>query len=250
MKLSDNTKIIVIGAGGTGSMLILPLARYLRAKEFVGELIIADGDKYEPHNAERQAFALSKSGMNKAEYQGLAIGSQLPDFTKRVSIASKYLAREDVESLISDNTIVINCADNLAIRKYVEDRVASLDDAVHICCGNDLRYGQVQVYVRQNGQDITPSIYKQSPDFNQDLGDRSQLNCEQLAELDTGGQLICANMMAAAIALSYVVQLTGDNRVNQNGKYVKFGSIFYDCLTQSFKGEDEQNIESMEAATF
>ena len=55
-------KIILIGCGGTGSYLAPPLARFLKAFKFAGELILADGDSYEPSNLDRQSFNLDLIG--------------------------------------------------------------------------------------------------------------------------------------------------------------------------------------------
>ena len=235
MTLKDIQKVLVIGAGGTGSILLPQLARFLRSESFGGKLIIADGDAYSDTNANRQQFSMSKVGMNKAEYQALAIVSQLPDIADTVEFLPEYLDQSRIEELVVDGTIVINCVDNRAARKFVEDQCQSLDNSMHICCGNELSTGQVQVSLRQNGEQLTPDIYKQSPNFNSDNDDRSKLDCEELAALPGGGQLIAANMMAATLALNYIIQYANMNKVSS-------GSTFFNCYTNSIELRDKVSL--------
>jgi len=231
-------RVIVIGAGGTGSMLLPNLARFLRSHSFAGSLIIADGDEYSVSNSDRQSFNLSKVGTNKAEYQSMVIASHIPDFADNIEYIPEYLSKEDIDSMVLDGTIVINCADNNAIRKYVEDRVLQLNTAAHVCCGNELRNGQVQCSVRKNGTQVSPSIYKQSPNFNITNDDRSSMTCEEIANLPSGGQIIATNMMAASLALNYVVQLFSNSILHNYGDIVPAGTVYYDIFTLKFEPQD------------
>lgn len=198
-------KTILIGCGGTGSYLAPPLARLLKAFKFAGELIFADGDSYEPSNLDRQSFNLDLLGENKAIAQAKRLQCEIEDF--QCSVIDDYLSEEDVNEYVTDGTLVINCADNNAIRKFVEDRVDTLDNAVHICCGNELRHGQVQISCKEGGKRTTRSIYEYAPIFKEGSGDRSKMSCQELAELEGGGQLITANFFAAALALGYVANI-------------------------------------------
>lgn len=225
-------KVLVIGAGGTGSILLPQLTRFLRSQKFEGQLLIADGDKYDDKNSERQTFALSKTGMNKAEYQATALVNHLPDMEGKIDFLPEYLSKEKIEQLIEENTMIVNCVDNVAARKYVEDKCETLNNVAHICCGNELSSGQVQVNLRRNGERLTSSIYKHSPNFNSDREDRSKLTCEQLAELPGGGQLIGANMMAASVALNYVIQLHQMDMVTSSAS-------FFNCFTNSMDIKDK-----------
>lgn len=231
--------VIVIGMGGTGSNLMPLLSRYLYSIKYDGNIILVDGDSYSDSNVNRQIFS-QEAGLqvNKAEYQGLVIQSHLPALAEQVMISDKYLSKEDVDELVTERSLVINCADNSAIRKYVEDRVAILDDAAHICCGNELRGGQVQCYLRSGGRDITPSIYKQSPSFDNANDDRSKMDCLALSELPSGGQLICANAMAAVLALNYVYQIMSGEDMYLGGHGIPCGTIMFDVGLNTFTRED------------
>lgn len=243
MKIRDIEKIIVLGAGGTGSILLPQLARYLLSKKYFGDLIIADGDSYTEDNIARQTFSLQYVGTNKAEYQAMALASQLPEMEKQLEFIPEYLSKAKLQKLITDGTIVFNCVDNLAARKYVEDKCLKLKNAVHICCGNELRSGQVQINYRKGGKQITPSIYKQSPEFNSNDDDRATLSCEQVAALPSGGQVIVANMMAATLALGKFIQITTEEVPFNNGEWIPSGSVFFDMGVDTLESRDLNELE-------
>ncbi len=231
--------VLIIGLGGTGSNLMPTLSRLLLNKKFTGNIYLADGDSYSESNLERQIFSeVDGILVNKAEYQAKIIETNIPQLSSQLTAIPQYLSKEDVEDIVRDGTLVINCADNLAIRKYVEDRVATLDNACHVCCGNEMKSGQVQIYLRKNGQDITPSIYKNSPIFNSENDDRSKMSCQDLAALPSGGQLICANNMAAAIALNIIYWLLSDEDIYMGCAYIPAGTTLFNCANNKVTTED------------
>jgi len=227
-------KILVIGCGGTGGFLIPALARYLITIKFDGDFILADGDNYSESNVERQMFAASKVGNNKAAYQAAAIKSQIGETLYHLWSEPKYLSKKDVEEEVDENTVVFNCADNLAIRKHVEDHIQTLDCAAHICCGNEMTTGQVQISYRLKGKNVTPSIYERYPELNSDNDDRAEMSCEEIAELPSGGQVITANMMSASIALSAFMALTKKSKAYAHGTALGYDTIEFNCLQNAF----------------
>lgn len=239
----DVDKIVVIGAGGTGSWLCPALARYLASIDFRGNLVIVDGDSYEATNISRQFFSVSfASGMNKAEYQAEKICSDLSEIPFSIEIIPSFVGKSEINSLVQENTVIFNCVDNSAARKFVEDRVSTLNNAIHICCGNELRTGQVQVCYRRDGKNITPSIYQRSPVFNSDNDDRSKMNCQELAALPGGGQIIAANFLAASLALNYFIQIFHDFKWNSEKNWVSSGTTSFDLGTGNFLILDKVEI--------
>ncbi len=234
-------RVIVIGAGGTGSFLLPGLIRYLYSVEYEGTIIIADGDKYSESNMGRQNFLAKYVGMNKAEYQGNILKLMVPDMSDRIQVLDKYLTKEDIEEIVVENTVVINCVDNKAARKYVEDRCDKLRNAVHICCGNEMNSGQVQVSAKYSGERVTPSIYDLIPDLDSSNDDRSVMSCEDMANLPGGGQLITANMTAATLALNYFTQLYNHMFPFGDG-YITSGITWFDSAKNSFLVEQQTPI--------
>lgn len=227
-------KVIVLGCGGTGSILIPQLMRYLYSLKYDRAIILVDGDTYAVNNMSRQSFNANFVGMNKAEYQAKAVAALLPEMSSRVEYIDRYLPQAEIEELIEDGTVVINCTDNIAARKFVEDACLRQPNAAHICCGNELFDGQVQLSFRHNGVQITPSIYEAAPYLNSTDDDRSAMNCEQLARLESGGQIICANMTAAAVALNYFYQLTAAASYFKNNTVVPQADTAFDCQLNKF----------------
>jgi molybdopterin/thiamine biosynthesis adenylyltransferase len=238
MQIKDLNYVIVIGAGGTGSILIPLLGRYLLSQDYHGRIIIADGDQYTESNLDRQLFAPKFSGKNKAEYQCELLYNHIPAFQNKIIPINKFLSKQDIDEMITDNMIIINCADNNAIRKYVEDKCDTLQNVAHICCGNELFTGQVQASVINNGNRITSDIYKNISKFNSTNDDRSEMSCEELAKLPSGGQLICANAMAAVLALNYLMQITSDKFQFQDGNWLPCDSIWFNCENHGFIQQD------------
>ena len=235
-------KILVIGAGGTGSLLLTSLVRFLYSQKWDGQLIVADGDAYSESNIERQNFSLEFAGYNKAEYQYELMRRHIPPYENNLSFINKYLSQEDIEEIVVDGTIVINCADNKAIRKYAEDRVQQLNTACHICCGNEMRKGQVQVSLRRNGVALTPTIYKEFPELNDENGDRSKMNCQELADLPSGGQIIGSNLMCATLALNAIIKLFSDHKIFMEGKWYPSSAICFDIFTDGIEVLDRRDI--------
>lgn len=240
MTMTNNPfkKVIVIGLGGTGSYLASPLCRYLYSINFKGEIIFADGDFYELSNSERQQFDIEGVGKNKAAYHAESVIAQIPGYEQNITYCDEYVNKDDVGMVVEEGTLVITCVDNAALRKYVEDRVLSLNNACHICCGNDLRHGQVQVSLRRDNELVTPTIYTQSPGFDDDSDDRSKMTCQEISELPGGGQIIAANMMAASLALNYVIQVFGEYPINNKGRFIRAGFTGFDILNNTFENRN------------
>lgn len=243
-------KVIVLGCGGTGSILLPLLSRYLWSQKYTGRLILIDGDSYGDNNLSRQLFSQSRVGMNKAEYQGTLIGSHIPDMADQIEIIDKFVDIEDMEKLIENGTVVINCSDNKAARKIVEDKIASVEEGIHICCGNEFTTGQVQIHSRVRGVSVTPTIYERSPVFNSMEDNRAKMSCEELAALPSGGQLITANAMCAVLAMNMFVQATNEEAIYQGGTWLPNDMVIFDTKHNKFKVEGEKPLDFKKAKEY
>jgi molybdopterin/thiamine biosynthesis adenylyltransferase len=243
MLLNEINNVIVIGAGGTGSFLIPALGRYLFSKDFLGKLTLIDGDSYSTSNINRQNFHLSAIGMNKAEYQAAVLNKYLPAFADHVFFVDDYLSKEEIQELCVEKTVIFNCADNNAIRKYADDAIAQLNDGIHICCGNELLTGQVHVFIRHEGQNVTKSVMEMTPEFNTHNDDRSEMSCQELEALPSGGQIIIANMMSATLALSKFVQIFEDDCFYQQYKCPPAGITWFDIASNGFLDEHKEEVK-------
>lgn len=187
---------LMVGAGGTGSHLLPALLPYLRTyhqgQETDYQVVIADGDVFEPKNLSRQLFPDTLVSVNKAEAM-LRANDGHP-----IIAVSRYLGQADVRDMIQDGDIVLICADNFSIRSLIIDHVQTLPNAVVINGGNEYHDGNVQLWVRENGENATPNLRYGHPEIAFVAeNDRAAMTCIQVAELPGGEQLILANQASA-----------------------------------------------------
>jgi molybdopterin/thiamine biosynthesis adenylyltransferase len=196
--------VVVIGCGGIGSHLIGPLVQYLCSlgvEERPKEMTLIDGDSYEESNLDRQSFHASKIGQNKADVQAERLNvlyTNMMDFFS----ADTYLGEENVSEAIPEGSVVFMGVDNHVCRRIVSKHCQTLENVILITGANELTDGNVQVFVRLNGEEMLPPIESRHPEIaTTEDGDRSQMSCEELAQLPGGGQIIFTNLTAANIML-------------------------------------------------
>ena len=114
--ISDDPRMVVIGAGGIGSWFCPRLSKMVEGDQFdnlcKSGIIIYDPDVVEEKNMRHQAFFDGEEGLPKAAIMKLRY-----NFDMRV-------ARFGKEHLTSFNWYII-CADNTAVRKLVFEHVAA-----------------------------------------------------------------------------------------------------------------------------
>jgi len=108
-------KVLIIGAGGLGS----PAALYLAAAG-VGTIGIADFDKVEENNLQRQIIHNSKNiGTKKTESAKNAIKNLNPNV--KVEIYNEKLDSKNALEIIKNYDVVIDASDNFPTRYLVND---------------------------------------------------------------------------------------------------------------------------------
>src|SRR2546421_4998370 len=101
---------LVVGAGGLGS----PAALYLAAAG-VGTLTLADGDSVDLTNLQRQILHTTRSvGTPKAESGKGTLAQINPEV--RVVPVSRRLAGEELDRLVAQASVVLDCSDNFETR--------------------------------------------------------------------------------------------------------------------------------------
>lgn len=228
--MTDPTRnYLLIGAGGTGSILFNPLLRYLESIERTENkpftLAVIDGKAIRPNNLDRQMFMRDQIDRNKAE---ALIEAYRAD--PRVVIAvPRYLGKDDM-TMIAENDIVLIAADNWPIRRHIEEQAKTLKNITIINGGNELRDGSMQIMMRRKGKDIMPPLSKGHPEILADDGqDMALLDCHQIAELPGGEQTIMANMMSAVAMLNAVHHV---HRWEADPKSLpKWNEVFFDLQT-------------------
>jgi molybdopterin/thiamine biosynthesis adenylyltransferase len=225
-------KIKVIGAGGIGGHLLEPLSRYLSYSEDSIEITVYDGDRYEERNRERQRFS---SCENKAAHTVEKLKEEFPKIHFRSK--GEYLTSDNIIPAIREKDVVFLCVDNHATRKLVSDRCQELDNVTLINGGNDYTDGNVIVYIRKNGQDVTKSLTALHPkiaaptDKNPGMITASErLGCEQ--EAVTNPQLLFTNL-AIASAMCNCYYAWENDKIN-------FEQVYLDIVSQRMRPSPEQ----------
>lgn len=154
--------VVVVGAGGTGGILIQQLCRLLygiadlsqRARdapplvddeeeEFdpyasgAPPLVIVDGDKVEPSNLRRQFFIDGDAGKNKAlvlaERYSAAFGLPVQAYPRYLT---PQTSRDDLEEVLPPRSVVVGAVDNAATRRFLHQRLDTYCDVVYLDSGN------------------------------------------------------------------------------------------------------------------
>lgn len=200
--MDKKTDLVLIGAGGTASHLIHPLVVYARASLPEPMIHIYDRDEVERKNLSRQLFYEHEIGKSKA----LALAERFPDITRS---HLEYVGEDNIESVVKEDDIVLICADNMAVRRVINNRAKTLKNVVVINGGNEEHTGSVQLFIRNKGKNVTPSLDHFSPEFDakNDKFDRSNMSCAEIAELPGGEQAIIANNTVAALMLTALWRL-------------------------------------------
>ncbi|GGY09809.1 HesA/MoeB/ThiF family protein [Paludibacterium paludis] len=134
-----NARALVVGAGGLGS----PVLMYL-ASAGVGELSVADDDKVELSNLQRQIVHDEGSlGMGKAESAACRMRAINPDC--RIHVIGERLAGERLRGLVAAHDLVVDCTDNFPARHAIN--AACVIAGVPLVFGAAVRFeGQMAVF--------------------------------------------------------------------------------------------------------
>lgn len=217
-RLPKECHVSVIGLGGVGSIVARYGAVFLASLNHPAVLRLMDGDGFEPSNATRMIFGSygNKSKVVRKELIGRFRKTKLG-----ISAVPKYLTRDNIETWIESGQIVILCVDNHATRKLVNDHCAKLKNIVLISGGNDgvgkdsggaVRrgtYGNVQIYIRKNGKEVTPPLTKFHPEIERPADKMPyELSCTELVV--SKPQILFSNLsVASAMLNTLLLHLSG-----------------------------------------
>ena len=209
--------IKIIGIGGIGCALLPHLARYLQASGEPTRLTLVDGDAFEVRNGDRQAFA--ELG-NKAKVKALELARQFESLSFRA--VAEFATAENVGRIIRSGDLVFLGVDNHKTRRLVSDQCQVLPEVTLISGGNDYTDGNVQVYIRRAGRDVTLPLTRFHPEIT-DPKDRSphEVSCDELSR-EAAPQLLFTNLAVASAMLNAFYAW-------RQGK-LQYGEVYIDIL--------------------
>ena len=205
------SRFIIIGVGGIGSYLADFIGRVVNVNAPGSQLMLIDGDQFEPKNAERQNF--SKYG-NKAKSVSSDLMQKLDEtlvIAKPAWIVSEEKATSNsedeegvslisAETLLKDGDVVFCCVDNFGARKLVFDAASKIDNIDVFTGGNEEDgFGSTYYYRRRDGVDVTDHPAVHHPEFsNPPDKNPGEMSCADRALVVSGTQLIATNVAVAA----------------------------------------------------
>lgn len=190
-------QIKVVGVGGIGCALLPFLARYLNSSGGQARITLIDGDEFERRNAERQAFDTLG---NKARVKAEELAREFPALSFRA--VPEYLTEANIGHHLQEGDVIFLGVDNHKTRKLVSDHCEKLSTVILISGGNDFTDGNVQVHIREGGEDRTAPITRFHPEI-QHPQDRSpaEMSCEELMA-SQAPQLLFTNLAIASAMLN------------------------------------------------
>ena len=188
----QSINIVIIGLGGVGSILSERLCRFLNyTRDFETNILLVDGDFYEVKNYERQEF--NRIG-HKAEIKSNELEIKFSDLS--FDVYNTYINETNIHHVIKEGDIVFLCVDNHKSRMIINNYCKNLKNVTLISGGNELTDGNVQLFVRKGGKDVTPDLCAYHPEIanpNDKLPD--EMSCEELSQSEP--QLYFTNLGVA-----------------------------------------------------
>lgn len=151
-----NARVLVIGAGGLGS----PLLIYLAAAG-IGTIGIVDDDVVSISNLQRQIlYSTSEVGFKKVEVASRKLSTLYPEI--EIELFDFRLNEENTEEIFKNYDVIADCTDNYKTRALIGEVSAKLNKP--LAFASVLNYeGQISVFNFEGGpayKDLYPSIPK------------------------------------------------------------------------------------------
>ena len=194
-----NARVLVIGAGGLGS----PLLIYLAAAG-VGNIGIIDDDIVSVSNLQRQVlYTTAEVGLKKVEIASQKLSALYPEI--QIQTYDIRLNDENAESLFKEYDIIADCTDNYQTRALIGKISAKLKKPMAFA--SVLNYeGQVTVFNYQNGpvySDLFPNVPKDGIYKENEIGligvlpgIAGTLQANEIIKIITGyGEVICGKLL-------------------------------------------------------
>jgi molybdopterin/thiamine biosynthesis adenylyltransferase len=169
-KANLSGRYVVIGLGGIGGLVLRLLAPFLHSSDGRRATVVAiDGDSFvEAENRDRQLFRASGP-------KALVLAQEIVElYGDRITVlpVPRYITSRNAGDLIGEGDIVFCQPDNYATRRIVERRCSRLREVALFSGGNDGiengktgTYGNVQVYLRSRGRDLTNPLSRFHPEL-------------------------------------------------------------------------------------
>jgi PRTRC genetic system ThiF family protein len=238
----ESVHLVVVGAGGTGSQVIVHLARLAwHYSELFGTkttMAIYDPDEVERKNIGRQGFSERDVGQNKAVVMSERINMWLG--MSSVAYPQKLAHRHcDIAHDYGSINVIVGCVDGVEGREEMERVIRRSEhsfNAVWIDSGNGLYSGQVAIGTDPEcsipvkldsvsgvaAKIPAPSIQLPELMVKQEVSTNEGVGCADVAV--TGAQSVMINSAMASVVGRYVSQVY-EGRVDTLRTYVNLDPV-------------------------
>ena len=136
-----------------------------------------------------------------------------------------FIDEDNISKIIKENSIVFACVDNHKTRRLISKFAETLNNIIVISGGNELTDGNVQIYIRKGGKDVTPSLTDYHPEIENAV-DKSpdEMSCEELS--NSKPQLYFTNFMVASYMVAAFYNVIEKENYN-------FSEVYFDLLTMN-----------------
>lgn len=244
----STAQLVIVGTGGTGGYVLQQVARLMYSLMETGNMrepiMLIDGDTVEEKNLLRQYFLPKDIGRNKAvalaDRYSAAYGIEIeawPNYiAEDTNLCQDNRTHHSTGGLIAKGAIVVGCVDNGPTRRFLHEKLKTLDHVVYIDSGNDAarppesidmldRYdlhrakqegwaGQVVCGVRANGEQKLPFPAEVLPSLLEGEDDPNKRSCNDVSVSNPQRQM--TNLMAATCVMMYLHSLLSDGTITNH----------------------------------
>lgn len=218
---------IIVGVGGTGSLLARDLPKLLVNTHH--KMVLIDGDIVEEKNIKRQSYQKRDVGENKA----IALSSKINAFyDTKCEVIPRYLCRTEILEYIKANEdftpVIVGCVDNNKTREIMENTYKQLKkenkDCVYIDSANGEYEGNIYISYNLDGKNegvIRSDVYKLTEDLHP-----LEESCEVQASKGNVQYLVTNNKMSNYLLEHLNALLNGELKGGMQD-VKRFNSVFY-----------------------
>lgn len=215
---------IIVGVGGTGSLLARDLPKLLI--DTPHKMLLVDGDQVEEKNMKRQSYQTQDVG----EYKAVALSSKINTFyDTHCEAMGRYLTKNEIYQYCIDNfeysPVIIGCVDNDATRKILEDTFKRLEWCYYLDSANGEYEGNIYIAYKLDGRQkgvLRSATYKLSDDLHP-----LDESCEVQASKGNV-QYLVTNAKMSIYLLEHCNALMNMELKGGVQSVKRFGSIFYE----------------------
>jgi len=145
LKGNENPKLVIVGCGGTGSLVAEGLCRLLINSNLT--LMLVDFDRVEPHNLLRQNFFAGEVGKFKSQALAERLSRQ---YGRKIGYSVMPFERDMFDEPMGAgmyhkamSLIIIGCVDTVEARRSIADSMSSNFNNWWLDAGNGHHSGQV-----------------------------------------------------------------------------------------------------------